>query len=112
MPILRIDIWSVTDANRQKTVAGKRFFPANDRTMDEVRLRWCGQCRLEDDCPIKAKVDMMLALSDNDFTGVLSDAIIKEHDRRPKEWIIQANGQPRCESMQLIGVEKDERSKV
>jgi hypothetical protein len=107
MPILRIDLFHGQHANRRAGSSGSKYFPADAGEMGEVRLRWCGQCRLEADCGILAKVEMMLALTANDFPGVIADAITGEHDRRPEQWVIQPNGQPRCESMRLIGVSDD-----
>lgn len=104
MPIVKIDlIFDVVRVEVLKAYAGKRWVPTNTNDWTDVQARWCGQCRLEAECGIKARYEMILALHNNSFIELDAKVILKNPNLRPKEWVIQANGQPRCEAMQLIG---------
>ena len=104
MPILRIDLFEPRDAGQLPYHEGARYFPANQNMLDELKMRWCGQCRLQDECGIIARVDMILALNDGDFTSIIGSALAEDQDLRPREWTIQRNNQPRCIEMQIIGM--------
>ena len=116
MPILRIDLFSTETVARLVPLAGRRYFPPDGCWHNEIELRWCGQCRLQDECGIRARVHMILELNGHDYHTIQSEAIIAQnypedvdqhHDVRPKEWVHRDDGQPHCTSMQVIGGEID-----
>lgn len=107
MPILRTDIFEgAVQSEALRLSPGRRWFPTNDLQMRRVNERWCNQCKRLFDCGIKAKVDMILGLHNNDFQSIIADLLVELAtdgvDLRPTEWRVDANGKPKCNAMEAM----------
>jgi hypothetical protein len=104
MPLLKIDLPDMVQADRKGTTVGRYWWPAGGSQLAEVEKRWCNQCRLQETCGIIARARMLYELG-RLFEAWETANIEGDLSAIAPEWRVQSNGKARCEAMQFKGDE-------